>query len=296
LNHPSISICIPGYNAERFIRTTVESCLQQRMAPCEILLSDDASTDGTWAIMESYGHFTGVRLCRPERHLGIGGHYQHLLSKTHGTHAVFLSCDDALHPDFVGAATSRLVREPELGLLAFGGFFCNSAMLPISRYGLSHPRQTMRPPKGFRYFSKCCSYLISGAVWNVELLKRIPLLPKDAGLTTDWFWALMQGAQSPVKISRRPRFYYRMHHANASHASGVRWREHAERMLQFIGEPGILRACLAHEAVAMQASLQAAPVADAAAEAKSLGVGWKGVIRRTLAELYPNHPQFLFPH
>src|SRR5215472_16680430 len=111
---PSISICIPGYNAERYIRTTLESCLKQRVAPYEIVLSDAGSTDKTWAIMESYRRARGVRLCPPKGHLGIGGHYLHLLSEARGTHAVFLSCDDALHTDFVGDAASELSREPDL--------------------------------------------------------------------------------------------------------------------------------------------------------------------------------------
>ena len=244
--------------------------------------------------MESYQNARGVRLCPRIGHLGIGGQYLRLLSEARGTHAVFLSNDDALHPDFVDSARRALVHEPDLGLLAFGGFFCNSAMMPISRYGLSHPRRRMPPPEGFRYFSKCCSYLISGAVWNVELLRRIPALPPDAGLTTDWFWALMQGAQSPIKISRNPRFYYRMHDANASHSSAGKWREHAERMLRFLGEPEILSPTLAAELTTMQACLQSAPATDAAADGKALGVGWKGFVRRALAGLYLGHPRYLW--
>jgi hypothetical protein len=225
--------------------------------------------------------------------VGIGGHYLHLLAEVRGTHAVFLSSDDALHPDFLGAATTALGRDPDLGLLAFGGFFCNSAMVPISRYGLSHPRHRMPPPEGFRYFSRRCSYLISGAVWNVELLRRIPALPPEAGLTTDWFWALMQGAQSPVKIARDPRFYYRMHEANASHSRGGRWREHAETMLRFMGRPGMVTASFMQELSAIQSCVQGAPVPDVGADDKMLGLGWKGVIRRTLARIYLGHPRYL---
>ncbi|KRH98381.1 hypothetical protein ASL19_12210 [Cylindrospermopsis sp. CR12] len=47
-NALKISICIPTYNAEKFIRTTISSCLEQTQAPYEILLSDDGSSDRCW--------------------------------------------------------------------------------------------------------------------------------------------------------------------------------------------------------------------------------------------------------
>jgi glycosyltransferase involved in cell wall biosynthesis len=47
-NLPTISICIPTYNAEKFIRTTIASCLQQTQSAYEILLSDDGSGDRCW--------------------------------------------------------------------------------------------------------------------------------------------------------------------------------------------------------------------------------------------------------
>jgi hypothetical protein len=64
-------------------------------------------------------------------------------------------------------------------------------------------------------------------------------------------------------------------------------------MLRFLGEPGILNAKLAGNLTTIQAFLQAAPAADAAAVAKALGIGWKGVVRRALARLYQGHPLFL---
>lgn len=57
------SVIIPAYNAEQYIAKAVESCLSQTYAPHEIIVIDDASTDGTAAGAESFP--SSVRVIRP---------------------------------------------------------------------------------------------------------------------------------------------------------------------------------------------------------------------------------------
>ena len=47
----SISVVIPSYNASRFIRETLTSVFAQTRLPEEIVVVDDASSDGTPAIV-----------------------------------------------------------------------------------------------------------------------------------------------------------------------------------------------------------------------------------------------------
>lgn len=49
---PKVSVILPAYNAENFLRRAVESLFRQSYGNMEILLVDDASTDATWAIIE----------------------------------------------------------------------------------------------------------------------------------------------------------------------------------------------------------------------------------------------------
>jgi glycosyltransferase involved in cell wall biosynthesis len=231
---PQLTIAIPAYNAEPYIRTTLTSCLQQTTPAFEILLSDDGSTDHTPHILQEYADHPGVRLVSPPQRLGLGGHYRHLVEQARGTHLVMLSCDDALHPQFIQRAVQSLNQQPDLGMLIFSGYFCNAAMQPQSRFGLSYPRQTLQPPAGFDHFINACTYLISFTVWPTALLKALPPLPDQAGFATDWYWALNAGLQAPIKFSRRPLGYYRYHEANASHSNRDRWTQQAIEMLTFL--------------------------------------------------------------
>ena len=54
---PSVSVVLPGYNHERFLAERVESILAQSFQDFELILLDDASTDGSRALLERYsGH------------------------------------------------------------------------------------------------------------------------------------------------------------------------------------------------------------------------------------------------
>jgi len=85
---PSITIGIPAYNAEAYVRATIISCLEQTVAPYEILLSDDGSSDQTPAILREYQDHPLVRLVSPPQRLSLGGHYRHLVNQAKGSHIV----------------------------------------------------------------------------------------------------------------------------------------------------------------------------------------------------------------
>lgn len=50
----TISVVIATYNGEKFLREQIDSVLAQTLMPNEIIVSDDGSMDGTWAILEEY--------------------------------------------------------------------------------------------------------------------------------------------------------------------------------------------------------------------------------------------------
>ena len=59
---PKVSVIIPNYNHERFLRQRFDSVLQQTYTDWELIYLDDASKDGSNAIAEEYSAKYGVRM------------------------------------------------------------------------------------------------------------------------------------------------------------------------------------------------------------------------------------------
>lgn len=102
---PWLSILIPVYNVEEWLRPCVASVLQQipALAPTqrvEILLLDDASTDGSARVMESLAaeHAGQLRLLRHARNAGLSAARNSLLHACTGHYVWFLDSDDLLMP------------------------------------------------------------------------------------------------------------------------------------------------------------------------------------------------------
>ncbi len=102
---PRVTFAIFAYNHEQYVRSSVLSALAQTYSPLEILLSDDCSADDTFRIMEqtvaSYSGPHRVRLFRNDKNIGVGAHFNRLVSEACGEIVVCGASDDISTPDRV---------------------------------------------------------------------------------------------------------------------------------------------------------------------------------------------------
>ena len=218
---PTISICIPCYKSERFIRTTVESVLAQTVTPLEILISDDNSPDRTLEIISEYSCLQPVRVLRTPRRLTLGEHYRYLMAEAVGDFICFLSHDDALFPSFVEVMRGDV--EDGVALIAAACLECDSKLVPRRVRGMALPRRPLVAPQGYLRFRQGNGYTMSFSLMSRRCLIEIQPLPPEADLATDWYWAMMLGLKGTVRFERRPLGYYRVHDSNAGHGDSRRW-------------------------------------------------------------------------
>ena len=103
---PLVSVIIPCYNAEHFLRETIESVFSQTFAHYEIILVDDGSTDGTAEVIKSFGsrvkaEFGSNRGASVARNLGT--------TLARGNFIQYLDADDILRPDALEKRVNALV-------------------------------------------------------------------------------------------------------------------------------------------------------------------------------------------
>lgn len=91
-----VSILIPAYNAEKWIKDTIESALGQTWQNKEIIIADDGSTDGTLAIAKSF-EGPSVKVVTQENK-GASAARNKALSLAQGDYIQWLDADDLLAP------------------------------------------------------------------------------------------------------------------------------------------------------------------------------------------------------
>jgi glycosyltransferase involved in cell wall biosynthesis len=94
---PLVSILIPAFNAERFVRAALTSAIDQTWPSKEIILVDDGSADGTLAIARRFAS-SGVKVVTQE-HRGAAAARNTAYSLSQGDYIQWLDADDLLSPD-----------------------------------------------------------------------------------------------------------------------------------------------------------------------------------------------------
>ena len=102
MSEPLVSILVPTYNGERFLRPALRSALTQSYKDVEVIIGDDASTDRTADILaEIAAADPRVTVVRHETNLGGFGNPARLLELATGEYVKFLLHDDVLATDCV---------------------------------------------------------------------------------------------------------------------------------------------------------------------------------------------------
>lgn len=100
-----ITLAVLAYRQETFIDAAVHSALSQACEPIEILLSDDASPDGTFARMQALASaYQGphkVMARRNATNLGMGRHFNEVMQAASGQLVVIMAGDDLSLPERV---------------------------------------------------------------------------------------------------------------------------------------------------------------------------------------------------
>jgi glycosyltransferase involved in cell wall biosynthesis len=116
-----VAICVPSYAAERFLAEALDSVLAQTEQNWEMVVLDDASTDGSFEIAQKYAaadpRITAIR--NPEN-LGAAASWARAVAATSAPFVKLLCCDDAIRPDCLERQLAMFDADTEgrLGLIA----------------------------------------------------------------------------------------------------------------------------------------------------------------------------------
>jgi len=118
---------MPAYNAEKFIRTSIDSILNQTYANIELLIADDCSTDNTRSVIESYTD-PRIKLHHNTENSGYLKTCNKLLALCQGEYLSFMDADDYSSIDRFAVQLKALQDNPEYAV-------CGCNLLYVSDAG-----------------------------------------------------------------------------------------------------------------------------------------------------------------
>ena len=100
-----VTIGIPVFNAEHFIRQTMDSVLVQSFESIEYLIVDDCGTDGTMAIVrelqQTHPRGEDIHVLSQPRNMGVSAARNRIIDEAQGRFLYFMDADDLMEPNTI---------------------------------------------------------------------------------------------------------------------------------------------------------------------------------------------------
>jgi glycosyltransferase involved in cell wall biosynthesis len=200
----SLTVVITSFNREEYIGPAIESVLNSSFGDFELLVLDDASTDGTAEVARSVAaRDKRIRLVVNERNLGQFGNRNRAIELVETPYLKYHDSDDLMYPYCLDTMMRLLRAEPEAGFALSSGWAWPGGPCPM----LLTPRMSYQREflgQGMFYCGP------SGALFRTEVLRKLGGFP-DRGVASDYCFWLKACAVTPVVLVPADLFWYRMH-------------------------------------------------------------------------------------
>jgi glycosyltransferase involved in cell wall biosynthesis len=126
---PRLSIGLPVYNGENYLAAALGSLLDQGFRDFELIIADNASTDGTAEICRVFaGADPRIRYLRNAENIGAAANYNLTLAEARGHYFKWAAHDDVCAPGYLAACIQVLDEQPEVVL-------CHSEVIGLAPDG-----------------------------------------------------------------------------------------------------------------------------------------------------------------
>jgi glycosyltransferase involved in cell wall biosynthesis len=272
-----VSVVIPCYNAAPFVERTLASVRAQTLAPHEVIVVDDGSSDGSAAVVRR-ALPSAVVIEQPNG--GVSRARNAGVARAIGDSIAFLDADDCWRPDKLARQADYLDRHPEAVAVLSG--MCNLSPDDVPGQEFEFPDAYVRALSVLDFLAVPVGGVASTLVVRAGAAARIRF-PEDIGDAEDLIYTACLRALGPIGSVGGPLMMYRRHATQRTNTDGMFSRSVRSR----------LEWCDAHwpEVAASRENARAAVLAGAVSE--TMGQYWARdmaryrLFRRQLLALWP---------
>jgi cellulose synthase/poly-beta-1,6-N-acetylglucosamine synthase-like glycosyltransferase len=208
----TVSVCVPTFNSERYLRGCIESVLAQTYNDFELVVSDDASSDSTCDIVRGFPD-PRIRLHRLDQNVGMAANFNHAFSLARGKYIKFMCHDDRLDPACLSKQVAALEESADAAMVTCALRFVNAS-------GRTLGTSSWIKHQGFlSYADLVAATLIYGNIAGPpsavlirrSVLGRVGLFSLDLPQFLDVDLWMRLAAQGPVIYLREPLCAFRLH-------------------------------------------------------------------------------------
>lgn len=167
-----VSVIIPVFNGEDYLRDTLESVCGQTLSAIEIIVVDDGSTDSTPSIIEEFAAKDSRIVAIRQENAGAGVARNNGTTLAHGRYLYYLDADDTIDPDCLKLAY-KATTTVNADLLLFGARTMDASTGEVKALRTALKTELL-PKKGvfsLRDFTANPLYAVIGWAWD-KLIRR----------------------------------------------------------------------------------------------------------------------------
>ena len=229
-----VALVLCAYNGLKWVASQIESLLGQSACPSEVVLSDDASTDGTWTVLEDLAKRLRARgavvaLHRNSGNVGYVAHFADALVRATGDVIFLCDQDDIWYPDKLAVMAGYFEEDPALVMLHSDARLVDATGSDMGCTLFEAlqlvPAEIERIHVGRAFEVLVRRSCVTGATMAIrrELLQWA--LPVGAGWIHDEWLAVIAAAVGKVDVIERPLIDYRQHGGNQIGMRRRTWRD-----------------------------------------------------------------------
>lgn len=213
------SILIPAYNSEKTIYKTIKSALDQRFdGDYEILVADNASTDGTSQIIKSFDS-RRIRIITNPKTVSMYANHNICCKEAQGDYVIFIHSDDCLRSDALAIVDRELSALCYPQKIMLWGNTLTESFYDKLRAGGMNLNCCFCGEQALKVFSKG-GLTVSGTCISRKSLLEINIFPDSPCLALDWYLN-MYAALNGFEFEMIDRVLYDRNFATCSNGWGV---------------------------------------------------------------------------
>jgi glycosyltransferase involved in cell wall biosynthesis len=175
---PRLSVGLPVYNGQNYLSKSLDALLAQSYSEFELIISDNASTDGTEEICRHYAAMDPrIRYLRQPRNIGAVPNHNFVLREARGELFKWASHDDLYGPDLLARCVEALEAHPNVVLSHADMAIIDEADEITQVYDYSLATDSPQAPERFRSLLRTDGGDDEYGVIRTDVLRRVSPYP-----------------------------------------------------------------------------------------------------------------------